>query len=106
MGMAAPINCVWLELKWGVAVGYRFALAGQPVTGPELETLGVAVKSVPDDDVLDEARAYTASLAENGAWAMNSVKRTLQHARGIDSAQAFEARVNAARQVQQSIPKD
>jgi enoyl-CoA hydratase/carnithine racemase len=105
MGMAAPINTVWLELKWGVAVGYRFALAGQPVTGPELVTLGVAVKSVPDGDVLEEARAYAATLAENDAWAMTTIKRGTQHLRGIEGAAAFEDRVTAVQCVQQAVPR-
>lgn len=106
MGMAAPINTVWLELKWGPGVGYRFALAGQPVTGPELVTLGIAVKSVPDEAVLDEARAYAATLAENDAWAMTTIKRSIQHLRGIEGAQAFEDRVTSVQRVQQATPRD
>ncbi len=105
MGMAAPINTVWLELKWGAAIAYRFALAGQPVAGPELVTLGVAVISVPDDDVLDEARAYAATLAENDAWAMTTIKRGTQHLNGIEGAQAFEDRVTAVQRVQQAVPR-
>jgi len=106
MGMAAPINTVWLELKWGLAVGYRFAVAGQPITGPELVTLGVAVKSVPDERVLDEARAYAAALAENNAWAMTTVKRALQHLSGLEGSEAFEDRVRAVQRVQQAVPRE
>jgi len=100
IGMAATLNVVWLQLKWGIAVGYRFALAGQPILGPELVALGVAVKAVPDDQVVEETRAFAAAFTEHDAWAMGSVKRTLQNQQGTVGSDAFEALVLAAQAAQ------
>ncbi len=104
IGMAATMNVVWLQLKWGIRVGYRFALAGQPILGPELVTLGVATKSVPDDEVLDEARAYAAMLTEYDAWAMGSVKSALQNQQGTTGSEGFESLVLAAQAAQLPRP--
>jgi enoyl-CoA hydratase len=96
MGMSAPINAVWLELKHSVATAYRFAVAGTRVHGPELATLGVAVNAVPDAEVLAAARAFAARLTVNDPAAVARVRRTLLTLRGVEGAQAFEDRVLAA----------
>jgi enoyl-CoA hydratase/carnithine racemase len=104
IGMAATINVVWLQLKWGINVGYRFALNGQPIVGPELVSLGVAVRSVADDQVIAEARAFAVALAEHDGWAMGSVKSALQSQQGTAGREAFEELVLAAQQAQLPRP--
>lgn len=103
MGMSAPINAVWLELKHSLATAYRFAVAGTRVEGPELVTLGVAVSAVADDAVLAEARSFAARLGENDPAAVARVRGTLLALRGVEGAQAFEERVLAAQRAAAAI---
>lgn len=95
MGLAAPLNVVWLQLKHGAARTLEFAAGGQPYLGAELVACGIALKSVPDDRVLDEARAYCDRLAGNDPLAVATVKRTIRLLAGdVD----FPARVRLAQE--------
>lgn len=98
-GAPAPVNTVWLELKHNLATAYRMAVAGAPVLGPELVQLGLAVKSVPDDRVVEEARGYATLLLENDGDAMAKVKRAVQHLHGVEGAAGFEERLRFAQRV-------
>ncbi|MGI8549591.1 MAG: enoyl-CoA hydratase/isomerase family protein [Dehalococcoidia bacterium] len=93
LGMAAPINVVWLEYKFGVARAMEFAAGGQRHSGRELVERGIATKSFPDDRVLSEARAYADLLAENRPGAVAAVKRTIRSLAGIED---FRGRIAAA----------
>jgi len=103
MGMSAPINAVWLELKHSLATAYRFAVAGMRIPGPELVELGVAVRAVPDADVLTEARTFASRLAENDPAAVAKVRATLLALRGLEGARAFEERVLAAQRAAAAV---
>jgi enoyl-CoA hydratase/carnithine racemase len=96
MGMAAPLNLVWLTMKFGMARALEFAVGGQPYGGRELVARGIAVRSAPDERVLDEARAYADLLARNTPAAMAAVKRTIRALTGVDDFRTLVERAQAA----------
>ena len=51
LGMAAPYNLVWLQLKHSESVTARLALLGERVHGPQLLELGVVTECVADEAV-------------------------------------------------------
>ncbi|MFV2090415.1 MAG: enoyl-CoA hydratase/isomerase family protein [Pseudomonadales bacterium] len=63
LGMAAPYNLAWLALRHPESVASRLAMAGSRFKGAELVDLGVATECVPDQTVLDRARASCETLA-------------------------------------------
>ncbi len=91
MGMGAPINVLWLQLKYGAARALEMAGAGQPYTGAELAARGMAVRAVPTGQVVDEARAYADLLAQNKAAGVASVKATIRHLTGITAFRDYIA---------------
>ena len=95
MGMQAPINLVWLQLKFGYAAAMELVVGGQPFSGSELVARGIAVKAVPNGEVVAEARAYADALAENDPAAMAGVKAALRRLTGI---QDFQAHITAVQQ--------
>jgi len=62
-GLAAPLNVAWLQIKWGAARSLDLALGAERWNGVELVKKGLAYKAVPDDLVLEEARALADRLA-------------------------------------------
>ena len=97
MGMAAPLNTVWLELKFGVAKAIEFAAAGQPYSGRELAARGIALRSFPDDRVVEEARAYADLLAKNQPAAVAAVKQTIRRLCGVEEFRERVRRAQATR---------
>jgi enoyl-CoA hydratase/carnithine racemase len=97
MGMAAPVNTVWLMLKYGMARALEFGVGAQPYNGPALVQRGLALKSVPDADVLAEARAYADLLAANKPAGMAGVKNNIRLLSGVADFRELIASVQAAR---------
>lgn len=93
MGMMAPLNLLWLELKFGYAKATELVVGGQPYTGRELVERGLAVLAVPDEEALAAARAYADRLAENGPAAVAQVKSALRALAGVDDFRARLAQV-------------
>lgn len=93
LGMAAPINVVWLQLKFGAARALELAAGGQPYSGRALVERGIALRAVPDASALDEARAYADLAAQNRPQAVATVKQTLRMLNGVED---FRARIAAA----------
>lgn len=104
LGLAAPINTVWLMVKYGAARALEFAAGAQPYAGAALVQRGLAVKSVPDGDVLAEARAYADLLAENKPAGMAAVKNNIRLLSGISDFRQLIASVQAARAVRGTGP--
>lgn len=73
-GMAAPYNLAWLRLRHSEAVTAQVALLGQRISGDMAVTMGLAVESVADEQVLQRARTFTQALAEYPEGAMAHVK--------------------------------
>jgi enoyl-CoA hydratase/carnithine racemase len=103
-GLPAPINSVWLMAKYGAARALEFAVGAQPYAGAALVQRGLAVKTVPDADVLAEARAYADLLAENKPAGMAAIKHNIRLLSGIDDFRALIAKVQAARPARTSGP--
>ncbi len=83
MGMAAPINVVWLLTRWGYQTAITVTTTARDFNGRQLLDLGIAYRCVADDDVLDEARALADELAQNNASAMATIKRSIQRLSGV-----------------------
>jgi enoyl-CoA hydratase/carnithine racemase len=81
--MAAPMNVAWLTAKFGEARAIELVVGGQPLTGRELYEKGIAAKVVPDELVLDEARAYADALARNNPAAMAQAKEVIRRMNGL-----------------------
>ena len=64
VGIPAPMNVAWLEVRAGVAATMELCLLAERVSGDRLQQLGLAVRSVPDESVLDEARRCSDRVAE------------------------------------------
>lgn len=95
LGMAAPVNVVWLQLKFGVARALELAVGAQPMDGVALVARGIALAAVPDDAVLTEARAYADRIAQNKPSAMAAIKATI---RALNGSPDFGERIGLAQQ--------
>jgi enoyl-CoA hydratase len=100
-GMAAPVNVVWLHQKFGAARTLELAMGGQPYTGVELADRGIALRAVPDADVLVETRAHADVLAANQPLAMATVKETMRRLSETPPS-VFRERLALARRAGQS----
>ncbi len=89
MGMGAPLNVLWLQLKYGAARALEMAAGGQPYTGAELVARGMAVQAVPASRVVEAARAYAGLLAQNKPAGVAAVKATIRHVAGIADFRAY-----------------
>ena len=71
----------------------EFVVGGQPYDGPALVAAGVALKSVPAERALDEARAYADAVAKNDLAAMAGSKSMI---RSLSEVGDFRERLRAA----------
>lgn len=77
-GMAAPMNMAWLRLRHTEAVSARIAILGDRILGPELVNLGVALESVPDDQVVEAAQALADRVAGHDPGGISRIKASLR----------------------------
>jgi enoyl-CoA hydratase len=85
MGMTnAPMNLAWLLVRWGYNAAVQITQSAKLYSGREIKDMGLAFDCVPDDQVLDRARALCDELSQNPAPAMAAMKRTVQRASGVD----------------------
>ncbi len=63
MGMAAPMNLAWLQLRGGRGAITELALLGRRMSGEWLERRGLVHAVVPDAEVVDKARELAQELA-------------------------------------------
>lgn len=73
------LNTVWLMWRYGPALTLELAMTAIPLTGPQLVSRGMAVKSVPDAEILAAARAYADQVGEASSEIMASVKASVRH---------------------------
>lgn len=83
------MNLAWLILRHGEAVAARMALTGDKVLGPELFRLGIATAVVPDEQVLDHARALAASIASYEPAGVRGVKATMRGLPGLKDPETY-----------------
>jgi enoyl-CoA hydratase/carnithine racemase len=85
MGMTnAPMNLAWLLVRWGYNAAVQITQSAKLYSGREIKDMGLAFDCVPDDQVLDRARALCDELSQNPDPAMAAMKRTVQRASGVD----------------------
>jgi enoyl-CoA hydratase len=63
LGMAAPMNMAWLAMRHGGALAARLTLLGDRWDADTLLRQGIATEVVPDDQVLERARALAIRIA-------------------------------------------
>ena len=90
VGMAAPYNMAWLQLRQSEAVIARLTLTGRRFLGPELVQMGVAHESVADDAVLSRARELTAEVAGFPGGAATRIKRLMRGYASVDADEWFD----------------
>ncbi|MGB5758105.1 MAG: enoyl-CoA hydratase/isomerase family protein [Acidimicrobiales bacterium] len=95
-GMAAPMNMAWLRLRFDEALAGRVALLGDRITGPELERLGIAHRSVHDSEVLTVADELATRLANHDPAGVRRIKASLRRTGTTDTAEQWFARALAA----------
>ena len=88
IGMAAPYNMAWLNLRHSERVIAEVTLIGDRLHAADLMRLGLANESVVDDQVLANARALCQRLADFPAGTPQKIK-TGMRARISDSADAW-----------------
>ncbi|MEM9564703.1 MAG: enoyl-CoA hydratase/isomerase family protein [Actinomycetota bacterium] len=95
-GMAAPMNMAWLRLRHSEAVAARVALLGDRINGPELVTIGLAHRSVPDAEVWPTALELAGRLAANDPTGSRRIKTSLRRTAVDDTAeQWFQRAIDA-----------
>ncbi len=77
-GIAAPMNAAWLRAKHSEALALRVSLVGGKMLGPELVRLGLAIESVPADQVVARAHELAEQLAAYPPNGLRSVKASLR----------------------------
>ena len=97
LGMAAPYNLAWLSMRFPEAVATRLAVLGERLTGPELVECGIALRSLPDEEVLGAARELTRQLADYPHGAGARIKHSMRRLSGIDVDQVFETAIALAK---------
>lgn len=103
IGMAAPYNMAWLNLRFSEAVMAETVLLGDRVSGPRLAELGLATHSVPDDQVLIFATQLCERLADFPGNAPLKIKKAMR-ARLVESADEWFDRHTAVSAVAQVKP--
>lgn len=92
LGMAAaPMNLSWLIARWGYNTAVQIAQSATLYNGRQLKEMGLAYRCVPDDSVVEEARALADELCQNPEPAMSAMKRTIQRVSGIDLPELIKA---------------
>ena len=105
LGMAAPYNLVWLQLKHSESVTARLALLGERVHGPQLLELGVVTECVADEAVEPRAREFTEQLAAYPPGALSRIKRTSRALANIDIEAQFDIAIRYAQGGAKPPPK-
>jgi len=95
-GMAAPMNMSWLRLRFTEALAARVALLGDRIAGPDLVQLGIAHRSVPDDQVLTATDELVGQLAAHDPIGVRRIKASLRRTVVTESGTEWFARASAA----------
>jgi enoyl-CoA hydratase/carnithine racemase len=77
-GIAAPNNIAWLRARFSESVAASIAYSGRRIPGPELVAMGVALRAVPDGEVLSSARELCVELASYPAAGILNSKAAMR----------------------------
>ena len=95
-GSDIPMNAGWLKLKYTEQVLLRLSLLGDRVLGPELVTLGLALQSVDEAQVLETLRAVATRLASFPEGASETIIERIRGMRPEDAESVFPVSDNKA----------
>lgn len=95
-GSDIPMNAGWLKLKYTEQVLLRLSLLGDRVLGPELVTLGLALQSVDEDQVLETLRAVATRIASFPEGASGTIIERIRGMRPEDAESVFPVSDNQA----------
>lgn len=89
------VTTVWMLWRHGVSKTMQVAMTAIPLTGAELFQRGIAVAAVPDDQVVEAARAYADRLAATAPGIVADVKQSIREITGTEDFRAAATRVLA-----------
>lgn len=95
IGMAAPYNLAWMSLRHTENTMAHLTLEGARVSGRRLHEMGLAYRSVADDEVVAQAQTLAQTLADYPGDGLAAIKRGLRR-RMDDSADAWFDRFTLA----------
>jgi enoyl-CoA hydratase/carnithine racemase len=78
IGMAAPYNLAWLNLRYSEAVVAEVVLLGDRLNGDKLFRLGLANRCVDDDEVVATATALCQRIADFPTGAATKIKKGMR----------------------------
>ena len=78
IGMAAPMNLVWLFENYSPEIARQLVLTGRKFLGPELKKLGIAFEVVPDEKVLQHSRHLAKEISSNPSAGIHAMKKILR----------------------------
>lgn len=88
-GMVAPVNLVWLHLRFGAGTAIDLALGARSLDGCDLHRLGIATELADDGDALVVARALATRLAGFRAEPMARTKSIVRALSAVDFRQTL-----------------
>ena len=96
LGRPAPMNVAWLTLKLGLTRTYEMVMSAERYYGEDLARLGLAVRAVPDGEVLNVARALVDRLASFPPSAHAATRRIVSRLAPFESAHEFFSAAQSA----------
>ncbi len=83
-GLPAPMNLAWLTLRHPPSVTARVLYSGERIPGPELLSMSIAHRVVPDDVVRAEAESLARRIASAPAGSTRPAKAAIRALYGQD----------------------
>ena len=96
IGMAAPYNLAWLNLRFSEAQIASMVLLGERIDGPALVRSGIASRCVADDEVLTQAQGLAAQMAGFPSGSPSLIKSGLRARLDHDADAWFDRFANTA----------
>ncbi len=96
IGMAAPYNMAWLNLRHSEAVIAQVTLVGDRIAGSELMRLGLATQCVDDAQVVACATELAERLAGFPSGTTSKIKRGMRARLGETADQWFDRHTQVA----------
>ena len=81
MGLVAPINVAWLNIRYPYELGFHIAVIGERIYGEDLLRLGISDQCVEDDQVLKVTRELGRRLADYNNEVVKKLKVGLKRTR-------------------------
>ena len=90
IGMAAPYNMAWLNLRHSESVAAQITLVGDRISGVELQRLGLATVCVADADVIRQATDLAKRMATFPSGTTAKIKRGMRARMAVSADDWFD----------------